>query len=338
MRPKSIVLLVLALGCGLVASIGINQVLANRDSSPDAVETVPVFVALKDIGIGDPLKAENLKIEEWPKDKIPPTAITRLEDTENRRAATKIFPGEPLLEAKLLPKGETGASVVDYVPKGMRLVPIRVDDVTALGGLIKPGDRVDLLVTLREDASKGIGKSVTKTFLQNVKVQAINDIFRRDVEGGQSTPVAKTVSLLVTPAQAEIVTFAADAGTIRMILRNTNDEESEDTGGATGGDLLGSPQTAQKTDPDGGKHLLDMLNQQRTAQPEPPAPVAAAPPADHWKMVLLEGPNVRQVEFQNGVPVGLDAATAPETPVTPLPPVAPDDPPPTKDKSSGDGS
>ena len=74
MRPKSLILLLLALGCGLVAAIGINRVLANRpvEQAAETGEMVPIFVALADIGLGDPLTAEVLKLEEWPKTKVPP--------------------------------------------------------------------------------------------------------------------------------------------------------------------------------------------------------------------------------------------------------------------------
>ncbi|HEY4759658.1 MAG TPA: hypothetical protein VIH42_03675, partial [Thermoguttaceae bacterium] len=65
MRAKSMALLMLALGCGLIASIGITQVLAKRNSEPSAYpgETVPIFIAVKDIPLGDPLTAEVLKLE-----------------------------------------------------------------------------------------------------------------------------------------------------------------------------------------------------------------------------------------------------------------------------------
>ncbi|HET6883964.1 MAG TPA: hypothetical protein VFI31_27675, partial [Pirellulales bacterium] len=64
MRPKSILLLALALGCGLIASIGINQVMANRRATTIQVvgETTPVFVAATEIGIGDPLTPQLLKL------------------------------------------------------------------------------------------------------------------------------------------------------------------------------------------------------------------------------------------------------------------------------------
>ena len=70
MRSKTLILLVLALGCGLVASIGISQVLQRQDQTP-AGDTAPVWVVMMDIKRSDPLTMQNLKLEQWPKDKIP---------------------------------------------------------------------------------------------------------------------------------------------------------------------------------------------------------------------------------------------------------------------------
>ena len=87
MRAKSLLLLFLALGCGLVASIGITQVIGNRNSDqiPASGKMTTIFVALEDLPMGDMVTAESLKLEEWPSDKIPPGALTNMEDVEGRR-------------------------------------------------------------------------------------------------------------------------------------------------------------------------------------------------------------------------------------------------------------
>ena len=96
----------LAIGCGLVASLGITQVMSKRgDSTAATNDTQPVFVAMKDVGQGEPLTPQSLKLEQWPKDKVPPGAMNHLEDIENRRTRTKLYAGEPILDAKLAPKG-----------------------------------------------------------------------------------------------------------------------------------------------------------------------------------------------------------------------------------------
>ena len=108
MRPKSLLLLVLALGCGLVASIGISQVMDRNAKRPQAVETVPIYVALHNINLGDPIDAKMVSLQEWPKDKVPRGAISKLEELEGRRPRTAIIEGEPILEGKLLAPGQIG--------------------------------------------------------------------------------------------------------------------------------------------------------------------------------------------------------------------------------------
>src|SRR5262245_47967794 len=80
MRPKSLLLLALALGCGLVASIGISQVMDRNSNSPAAIETEPVYVALHNINLGDPIDSKMIALQEWPKGKVPRGAITKLEE------------------------------------------------------------------------------------------------------------------------------------------------------------------------------------------------------------------------------------------------------------------
>ena len=70
MRMKSLILIFIALGCGLVASIGISQVM-NRGGGGGSMEMEQILVALTDIDIGTKLDAQNVKLEDWPKAKIP---------------------------------------------------------------------------------------------------------------------------------------------------------------------------------------------------------------------------------------------------------------------------
>ena len=129
MRPKSLMLLVLALGCGLVASIGISQVMDRNAKRPAAVQTAPIYVALHNINLGDPIDATMVSLQEWPKDKIPPGAIAKLEDIEGRRPRAAIIQGEPILDGKLLAPGQL-ADPITAIPKGYRLKTISVDATT----------------------------------------------------------------------------------------------------------------------------------------------------------------------------------------------------------------
>lgn len=310
MRSKSILLFSLALGCGLIAAVGINQVLAKRrtDTAQTPQESVSIFVAMKEISMGDPLSLQTVKLEQWPKDKIPLGSITELEHLEGRRTRARFFPGEPILEAKLFAKGENAEGASPLIPAGHRVVPIKVDSTTGISGLVLPGDRVDVIVHVPENRSKGIMKSFTITFLKNIKVFAADDIFEREKEGDKAM-TAKTISLLVTPQQAEMLTMADETGEIRLAMRNAKDESESETEGVTMEQLLGLSRGGGF---DGGSvvgnaagGLLSLLNGSPAVQPTPlPTPSSSNPaPAlpqakPMFAMTVLAGANASQYTFE----------------------------------------
>jgi len=235
MRPKSLVLLGLALLCGLVASVGISQVLDGKNQK--AVETVPIYVALQNINLGDPLDEGMVSLQEWPKGKVPVGAITKWEEIEERRPRTAIFEGEPLLDGKFLPKGQTHDPIAG-IPSGMRLKTISVDAQKSAAGLLSPGDRVDLQLYVQKNDREGIANSFTKIFMQNVRVYAVDQTIQRSADGLESRTVAKTVSLIVTPPQANLITTAENLGDISLIPRHPDDEKVVDDAEQSIEDLL----------------------------------------------------------------------------------------------------
>ena len=310
MRPKSLLLLILALGCGLVASIGITQVMAKRDgnTATSGVETQPILVALDRIPLWTPLSAQVLKLEEWPKDKVPQGALSEIEEVDGRRTRTAIYPGEPILDTKLFGKGanEHGASVM--IPKGYRLVSVKVDSVSG-AGLILPGDRVDVAVILRADPGRGVSETTTKTFLHDIKVFAVNDQFQVDPSTDEKSITAKTVSLVVTPKQAQDVMVCSEAGKIQLVMRSPDDDKPEEIpasklseilhGKGKGSDrekesLVEKPKPEEKSNL--AKKFEDFLNKARaTAGPIPGTDVAAAQPPQTWPMRFILGSEIREV-------------------------------------------
>lgn len=182
MRPKSLLLLALALGCGLVASIGISQVMDRNGHAQVKQETVPIYVALHNINLGDPIDAKMLSLQEWPKDRVPHGAISTLEELQGRRPRTSIIEGEPILEGKLLALGQI-ADPIRSITKGMRLYTIKVDAEKSAAGLLGPGDRVDVQLFVRKDERTGVGTAKSKIILQNVRVFAVDQAVQRSRGG-----------------------------------------------------------------------------------------------------------------------------------------------------------
>ena len=222
MRFKSLTLLALAGGCGIVASIGISQVLDSHKAQL-RVETKPICVALHNINLGDPIDASMVSFQDWPKDKIPHGAIAQLENLEGRRPRTTIIEGEPILEAKLLAVGQI-ADPISQIPAQMRLVTIAVAAETSAAGLLSPGDRVDIQLFVHRDPRNGIDEPKTRTILQNIRVYAVDQAVQRSAEGDDLRRVAKTISLLLTPEQASRVNLGEKVGEISLIPRNPDDE------------------------------------------------------------------------------------------------------------------
>ena len=303
MRPKSLILLLLALGCGLVASIGISQVLdhRNHDNEP-AVEKEPIFVAVKDIKVNEALvNDKNVKLEAWPKDRIPSDAVRDPKECLNQRAGGTILAGEPIRKAKFAIDQRN-----QEIPKGYRVEAVQADAVSATGNLLQPGDRVDVLLTVKNVGATS--NQFAKTILQNVKVFAINEQWR-PTEGNKSdeTISAKTVSLLLTPAQAQVIYLAEAMGKIRLVLRNADDNEVASTAGTNAEAILQGNLAGDRNKEFGdngdkaedGTGVLKWLSNQKNGTASP-ATAAAPPPPDlteSFTMDLYQGGELHRVEL-----------------------------------------
>lgn len=225
----------IALGCGLVASIGISQVLDRQIPILPTIETEQILVAIDQINVGEIVDAQKIKLEEWPKDKVPQGAITKLEDIQERRSKQRVFAGEPILEAKLT--GEIN-DAADRIEQGHRAVSVEVTAETSVSGMLQPGDRVDVLCYLKN--VPGLNHPLTKTVLEDVRVFAINATMDRNVGDDTRIVQAKTVTLELKPDQVEILTLANELGKISFSIRKPGDEgEVNQDGGADVHRLLG---------------------------------------------------------------------------------------------------
>ena len=298
MRPKSLILLALALGCGLVASIGISQVLDSKNNQPAVEQTVPIYVALENINLNDPIDDGMVSLQEWPKSKVPVGAITSWEDLEDRRPRTVIFAGEPLMDGKLMGKGQRHDPISGIPPK-MRLKTVSVDARKSAAGLLSPGDRVDVQIYVRRNDRENIPHSFTKIFLQNIRVYAVDQEVMRNAEGEDARAVAKTVSLVVTPEQANRITTAENLGEISLIPRHPDDDSIVEDMEANTEDIFASSESnsrekereSSKLDDEKGG-MTDAVREDYNRANGDPAELA-------FKMKIIYPGEVAEVRFNN---------------------------------------
>jgi len=317
MRGKSFALLVLALGCGLVASIGITQVMSKqgKDASTPAGDTQSIFVAMEDIAFGESVTSQVLRLEEWPKGKVPEGALSKIEDVEGRRTRTILYAGEPLLERKLLAKGDSGPGVSNRIPKGYRVISVQVDKVSGSSSMILPGDRVDVMLYLTRSPGSGTYQATTRTILQDVKVFAVNDVVGLESDQNDTSIVAQTISLLVTPEQAQQVMLATEMGKIRLVMRSPEDQDQPEVGDSTVSDIFGladgadreqerrameAPQT-EETPGRGLGGLLNSLRTQVTAAAQRSAALPTPSKVQRHTMRIVSGGNVTDMVLESSV-------------------------------------
>lgn len=340
MRPKSLILLVLAIGCGLVASVGISQVIEKQKNGGEKIEMEDIYVAQQDIEWGVLITPELLKQEAWPKDKIPHGAIRDLVEVEERRAKTAIYTDEPVLDAKLFRANESPIAS-NKIPAGYRVQAVKVDASATGGNLIVPGDRVDVLIFVGNRAVQN-GMVEARTILQDIKVFAIDNIYNAEQAIGDQTGASiagKTIGLLVTPDQAEKLMLAEQLGEIELTIRGPEDDEMVNTIGAS---IAGLFQT-QKADrvaegsatveepAEGGMwSWLASQESETTAETESPA----VEDETIWTMTLMRGPDTSYARFRDGElleeivkstpssepkPLGLGPEGTEESPTLPAP-------------------
>ena len=364
MRGKSFALLILALGCGLVASIGITQVISKQGDEPETPkgDTQAIFVALEDIAFGDPVTSQILRLEQWPTDKVPEDALTKIEDLEGRRTRGKIYAGEPILAKKLFEKGANALGVSTRIPKGYRVVSVQVDKVSGSASMIMPGDRVDVMLYLTRNPGTGTYQATTRTILQDVKVFAVNDVVGLESDQNDRSIVAQTISLLVTPEQAQEVMLASEMGKIRLVMRSPGDDAQSNVGESTMSKILGLADGANreqekvgvgesKDTKGAGQGFQDFLNGLRTkmAAGQPAAPESAQPQAPRHEMRIITGGEVTHVLLESdGDPsgsgpqrwkiVGDGSASAPDETGSLTGTDAPDDERSTEDENEGDST
>jgi pilus assembly protein CpaB len=302
MRPKSLMLLGLALGCGLVASIGISQVMDKSGQQQGSMETVPIWIALHNINLGDPIDRKMLSLEEWPKDKVPRGALSKLEEIEGRRPRSAIIEGEPVLEGKLLAVGQI-ADPIKSIPKGMRLKTIAVDAEKSAAGLLGPGDRVDVQLFVRKDQRTGVETAKSKVILQNIRVFAIDQAVQRSPDGSEERTIAKTISLMLLPEQASKLSLAEQIGELSLIPRNPDDQEASAWSEVTIDDLLADGEANSREKEQGRDEVetTEPTDSGLLSAIQPEAPPVKPP----FRMEIVEAQDIREVLFdaETGKPI-----------------------------------
>ncbi len=191
-------------------------------------EAVPVAVAAVDLNWGTKLEPAMMKTVPYLKDSLPPGYTSSTESVKGRILVSQLKQNEPIVEYRLAPDSVTTGGISAVVSPGKRALAVKGDKVIGISGFIRPGNRVDVIVTLKNPRTK---KKRAKTVLENVLVLATGTEIEED-EGGKPHSV-DVYTLEVTPMEGEKLALAASEGKLQFALRNVTDKKTVLTWGAT---------------------------------------------------------------------------------------------------------
>ncbi|MFZ4125769.1 MAG: Flp pilus assembly protein CpaB [Rickettsiales bacterium] len=225
MQGRSLVLLGVAATLALVTALGLKGRMSNDD-----VNSGPrILVSTVDIPAGAFVRANDfLTFKEWPEDNITDSMLVdgqvSLKEFDGSVARRAVQKGEPVVK-NVLVKATEGGFMSAVLEQGKRAVSIAVDSTSGNAGFIFPGDKVDLILTL-STGSRQSPVRASETFVEDVRVLAVDQMLDNPENKAM---LAKTVTLEVTPKQAEKINVAKDLGKISLSLRSlAKDDDSAD--------------------------------------------------------------------------------------------------------------
>jgi pilus assembly protein CpaB len=234
----------LALTLGLLAALLTwNYVQGARQGARQA-GLVPVVVAAQDIPVRTQVTPQMLEIKHVPADARHEKAFTGIEQLNGKVTSLPVSAGEQVLSTKFFARKED-SGLAFQVPPGHRAVSVSVSEVVTSGGLIVPGDYVDVISLFAGDNKTT--EDIASTVLQNIQVLAIaqslqgigpdptgpaallnNNNAKTDTtkQDAVARPNARTATLAVTPEEAEKLILAEQRGQIRLALRGIDDRQA----------------------------------------------------------------------------------------------------------------
>ncbi len=230
-----------------------SEASATAASLMSDAQTESVVLLREGIPAGTEITSAMLELRDVHPSAVLPGAFRDLDGALGRVARYPLVAGEQILPSRLVgDDSATGAGLAFAVPAGLRGLSVPVTEVSGAGGLIVPGDRVDVLVSTEygnlfgpfelqtsndEQDDDAAGHPTVVTVLQDVLVLAVAQQTTAPMDGSrdpatlrseaaEAQPNAQSVTLAVEPHQAQSLFMAAQRGTLGLALRSFGDTDS----------------------------------------------------------------------------------------------------------------
>ncbi len=230
-KPKQVFIIgAIAVIIAAIASYSLYEYLAGQEvKMKQAVATTNVVVAAQDLPTGTVINSTQVKTANWPAASMPQGSFPSTGQVVGRVVLEKVSSGEPVTSAKLVPAGGQPGILTYKIPEGHRAMTVAVDQVSGVAGFITPGNKVDVVLSVTPPGGR---QPLSKIVLQDVPVLAIGQIISQEKKD-EKPQVVPTVTMDVTPDDAEKLAVASTQGRLQLVLRRAGDTEVVKTPGAT---------------------------------------------------------------------------------------------------------
>jgi pilus assembly protein CpaB len=214
--------LLIALGLALLGAVSLVVYMRRFEAETSGGTKVPILIATRDIPIGVPLQRGMLGMRLLPQAYLEQRHIL-VADTDTAvgaRMSMAVHANEAILWSDLASMQNERRDLSGLIEPGMRAMIFNARGGGSggmFGGLLRPGDRVDILHT---PVRPGTGP-VTIALLQNVVVLAVGSDTGNNDGGNQR--YSRVVTVSVTPEQAQLIVHAQSEGPLDVVLRNPDD-------------------------------------------------------------------------------------------------------------------
>lgn len=183
-----------------------------------------VVVASRNLQPGELINSSSVSLRKIPQEFINSSSITgdNFETVDGQGLLLAIKAGEPILTSYTVTRG--GAYFSGTLKPGRRALTIEVDEISSISGMLRAGDKIDILVTAKQPKKIGIVAAtddMTFPLLSNLSVLATGQAQRGS---GNATVTYTHITLDVTPDEANSIIAAKTGGKMTAVLRSPTDE------------------------------------------------------------------------------------------------------------------
>jgi Flp pilus assembly protein CpaB len=225
MKPKTLILMLVAVGCGLAASFMTSRYLAAQQAPPQD-EEVQVLIATKNLSGFTIMQDPNVfEVKQLKKSEVSKDVVSEFDRVKGHVLKHPLAAGKPLTESDLI--DPSAAGIEPKLEKGEVAMTVKAMSDKAVAGFILPGKRVDVIAFV----SRSNEGPSSKTILQNKEVLAINH--EMETPQGTVNKQVERVTLRLKHAEAEKLSVYQGTGTLDLVLRRQDDNEIYQTDGET---------------------------------------------------------------------------------------------------------